>query len=102
MRQHSNSHLSDQAVAQNVAQAAAWHIANGLSHEAAGDLVEEVSAEEALAAKNRRESQFTGNEKYFTATELEIASSVVQHCRAVAKRMASSRKFLSSATESSQ
>jgi hypothetical protein len=63
--------LGDQVVAQNVAQAAAWHLANGLSHEA-------------LAEKNRRESQFTGNEKYFTASELEIASSVVQHCRTIA------------------
>ncbi len=81
--------LGDQAVAQNVAQAAAWHIANGLSHET-------------LAAKNRRESQFTGNEKYFTPTELEFASRVVQHCRATANQKAASRKSLSSATESSQ
>ncbi len=72
-----------------VAQPAAWHIANGLSHET-------------LAAKNRRESQFTGNEKYCTPAELEIASRIVQHCRATAKQMAASRKSLSSATESSQ
>lgn len=65
--------LADEAVAQNVAQAAAWQIANGLSLDA-------------LAAKNRRESQFTGNEKYFTTTELQIASQVIQHCKLTASR----------------
>lgn len=81
--------LGDQRVAQNVAQAAAWHIANGLSHET-------------LAAKNRRESQYTGNEKYFTATELDIASRVVQHCRATAKQIAASRESSSRSSERSQ
>jgi len=63
-------------MSKNVAQAAVWHIANGLSHET-------------LAAKNRRESQYTGNEKYFTAAELEVAASVVQHCRLSAMQKSS-------------
>lgn len=79
--------LGDRVVAQNVAQAAAWHIASGLSRET-------------LAAKNRRESQFTGNEKYFTATELEIASRVVQHCKVAAQQVAASENSYTTANES--
>ncbi len=66
--------LADGKVKQNVAQAAAWHIAN------------EVSWGE-LAKKNRRESQYTGNEKYFTQEELRTAVNVAGHCRAATEQL---------------
>ena len=47
-------------VAQTTAQAAAWHIANGMSWEE-------------LAHKNRIESQYLGNIKYFDPVELQSA-----------------------------
>ncbi len=56
-------------VAQNTLQAAAWHIANGLSWEE-------------LAHKNRVESKYTGNVRFFNPVELRSAfqlSSVIQH-----------------------
>ena len=77
--------LGNRTIAQNVAQAAAWHIANGLSRDT-------------LAAKNRRESQYTGNEKYFTAFELEDAANVVQHCRYTAHQKASLESSSTSTT----
>jgi hypothetical protein len=47
---------------QNTAQAAAWHLANGLSWEA-------------LAAKDKHRSATTGfSEKYFTAEEIQLAA----------------------------
>lgn len=69
--------LADGKVKQNVAQAAAWNIANGVSWEA-------------LAKKNRRESQYTGNEKYFTQNELRAAINVTGHCRAVGEQLIAS------------
>ena len=45
---------------QNTAQAAAWHLANGLSWNQ-------------LAAKNRKESRYTGIEKFFNPVELRNA-----------------------------
>jgi hypothetical protein len=47
-------------VPQNAAQAAAWNLANGLSWSK-------------LAAKNRIESRFTGNVRFFNSRELAIA-----------------------------
>lgn len=47
-------------VPQNAAQAAAWNLANGMSW---GE----------LAAKNRVESRFTGNERFFNPGELQLA-----------------------------
>ena len=73
--------LADGKVKQNVAQAAAWNIANGVSWDS-------------LAKKNRRESQYTGNEKYFTQDELRAAISVTGHCRA------STERYVASATSS--
>ncbi len=66
--------LAEGKVKQNIAQAAAWNIANGVSWEA-------------LAKKNRRESQYTGNEKYFTQDELRAAVSVTGHCRAATEQL---------------
>ena len=60
--------LAEGNVKQNIAQAAAWHIANGMTWDA-------------LAKKNRRESQYTGNEKYFTRDELRAAVNVTGHCQ---------------------
>ncbi|MBX3422161.1 MAG: hypothetical protein KF752_11460 [Pirellulaceae bacterium] len=47
-------------VPQNTAQAATWHMANGLSWEQ-------------LANKNRIESQYTGNVRFFSPAELQAA-----------------------------
>jgi hypothetical protein len=59
--------LGEGAIAQSVAQAAAWHLANGLSWDE-------------LAAKNRVESIYTGNTKYFSSEELQAAWLVSRHC----------------------
>lgn len=61
-------------VHQNVAQAAAWNIANGVSWDA-------------LAKKNRRESYYTGNEKYFTHEEIRDAVELTGHCRAAVEQL---------------
>ncbi|MEZ6137714.1 MAG: hypothetical protein R3C53_22735 [Pirellulaceae bacterium] len=52
--------LGEGSLAQNTAQAAAWHMANGLSWQE-------------LAQKNRIESRFTGNVKWFNPVELQTA-----------------------------
>ena len=52
--------LGDGQLQQNTAQAAAWHVANGLSWDQ-------------LAAKNRVESRFTGNVRWFNVAELQSA-----------------------------
>jgi hypothetical protein len=52
--------LGQGKVAQNTAQAAAWHIANRMSWDE-------------LAHKNRIESQYTGNVKFFNPIELQSA-----------------------------
>jgi hypothetical protein len=54
-----------------VAQAAAWHLANGLSWDT-------------LRHKNRHESKFTGNISWFSSAELELAWELSQRCRAPA------------------
>jgi hypothetical protein len=53
----------------SVAQAAAWHLANGLSWDE-------------LQRKNRHESKFTGNIPWFSATDLELARELSRRCRA--------------------
>lgn len=59
--------LADGNVKQNVAQAAAWHIADELSWQD-------------LTRKNRKESRYTGNEKYFSHSELQTAKKLVDFC----------------------
>lgn len=53
----------------SVAQAAAWHLASGLSWRE-------------LAVKNRRQSQYLGNERYFTRNDLRAAHHFVTSQRA--------------------
>ncbi|MGN6544212.1 MAG: hypothetical protein ACTHK7_04130 [Aureliella sp.] len=57
--------LADREITQNVAQAAAWHIANGLSWEE-------------LAAKDRVRSKYSGNQKFFNRDELQQSMRVVE------------------------
>ena len=57
--------LGEGRVPQNVAQAAAWHLANDLSWEE-------------LQVKNRHESKYTGNVRWFTPSELESAWKLTQ------------------------
>lgn len=57
--------LASRQITQNVAQAAAWHIANDLSWEE-------------LAAKERSRSKYTGSQKFFTSSELREAMRVAQ------------------------
>jgi hypothetical protein len=57
--------LGQRKLAQNTAQAAAWHMANGLSWDQ-------------LAHKNRVESKYTGNIRYFNPAELQNAFQVSQ------------------------
>ncbi len=59
-------------VTQNTAQAAAWHLMDGLSWQA-------------LAAKNRVESKYTGNVAWFTGMELRTAQTVVSEVSRIAK-----------------
>jgi hypothetical protein len=54
------SMLGNRKIAQNTAQAAAWHLANGLSWQE-------------LARKNRVESKYTGNVRFFNPAELQQA-----------------------------
>lgn len=56
--------LASRQITQNVAQAAAWHIANQMPWEV-------------LAAKERVRSKYTGNQKFFSDKELELARQVV-------------------------
>jgi hypothetical protein len=64
--------LGTQQVSQIVAQAAAWNVANGLSWEQ-------------LAQVNRVESQFTGNERFFTREQLLKAAELTDEYRQPAK-----------------
>ena len=57
--------LGDGKLPQNTAQAAAWHLLDGLTWEE-------------LAAKNRKESKYTGIERWFSAGEIRAAMSVVK------------------------
>ncbi len=74
--------LGNGQVAQNTAQAAAWNLMDGLSWEE-------------LSKKNRVESRYTGNVRYFSPLELRAAMAIV----AEAKRVAA-EEMPSSASES--
>ncbi len=67
--------LGNGMVTQNTAQAAAWHMMDGLSWDF-------------LAAKNRVESKYTGNVRWFTPFELRTAAVAVSE----SKRIAEERK----------
>ncbi len=60
--------LGQGRIGQHTAQAAAWHIANGLSWDY-------------LATKNRSESRYTGNVPFFHESELHAAMQVVASIR---------------------
>ncbi|WP_286764891.1 hypothetical protein [Rhodopirellula sp. UBA1907] len=64
--------LGNGVIAQNTAQAAAWHLTDDMSWNE-------------LAEKNRKESQYTGNEPYFTSFELRAASNVVGEVKRIAQ-----------------
>lgn len=58
---------------QNTVQAAAWHVANGLSWDQ-------------LAAMNRVESRYSGNERWFSPVELQNALGLVNIATIAAKQ----------------
>ncbi len=62
--------LGNGLVTQNTAQAAAWHLMDGLSWEF-------------LAAKNRVESKYTGNVRWFSPIELRTAAAVVSETKRI-------------------
>ena len=65
--------LGSGAVTQNVAQAAAWHLMDGMSwHE--------------LANKNRVESKYRGNIRFFTSLEVDAATELVSDLRDTVKQ----------------
>ncbi|MGB7325675.1 MAG: hypothetical protein WBD31_12445 [Rubripirellula sp.] len=64
-------------VTQNTAQAAAWHIMDKMSWQE-------------LAAKNRVESKYTGNIRWFSPIELRTAQAVVSEAARIAKTRQSS------------
>ena len=59
-------------VTQNTAQAAAWHMMDGLTWQE-------------LAAKNRVESKYTGNVRWFSPIELQTAMAVVNTASKIAE-----------------
>jgi hypothetical protein len=64
--------LGNRQVTQNAAQAAAWHLMDGLTwHE--------------LATKNRVESKYTGNVRWFSNIELRTAQAIVSEAARIAK-----------------
>lgn len=75
--------LGDGQVSQPVAQAAAWHLANGLSWQK-------------LQSKNRHESLYTGNIRYFSDGELQQAIELARVCQRTAKELAVSLSSSSS------
>ncbi len=76
--------LGYRQVTQNAAQAAAWHLMDGLTWQE-------------LAAKNRVESKYTGNERWFSHIELRTAQAIVSE----AARIAKLRTSTSTSTEQS-
>ena len=64
--------LGNGLVTQNTAQAAAWH------------LMDKMSWSE-LAAKNRVESKYLGNIRWFSPFELKTAAAVVSECKRISK-----------------
>jgi len=73
---------------QNTAQAAAWHIANGLTWEQ-------------LASKNRVESRYSGTERWFSPLELQNAIGLVNVVTVAAKQSESSSSSSTSAASNS-
>jgi hypothetical protein len=67
--------LANGRLPQNTAQAAAWHIANGLTWDQ-------------LASKNRVESRYSGNERWFSPLELQTALNAVNVVTVAAKQNA--------------
>lgn len=67
--------LGDGKLAQNTAQAAAWHLANDMSWAQ-------------LASKPRLVSEYTGIEYYFTRNELENAIAAVNKARSMSRQNA--------------
>ncbi len=65
-------------VTQNTAQAAAWHIMDDMSWQE-------------LAAKNRVESKYTGNIRWFSPIELQTAMAVVREAARIAEERQSSQ-----------
>ncbi len=61
-------HLGTGDVSQTVAQATAWHLANGLTWNE-------------LRQKNRHESKYTGNIRWFTGDELASAWELTRRCQ---------------------
>jgi hypothetical protein len=80
-------------VSQNSAQAVAWHLMDGLSWQE-------------LAAKNRVESKYTGNQAWFSPAEMRtaqmVANRVAQVARERAEAESSSSSSSSAASESSE
>jgi hypothetical protein len=76
-------------VTQNTAQAAAWHIMDDLSWQE-------------LASKNRVESKYVGNIRWFSPIELQSAVAVVQECTRIAESRESSESQDSESSESAQ
>lgn len=74
--------LGNGMVTQNTAQAAAWHMMDDLTWDF-------------LAAKNRVESKYTGNVRWFTPFELRTAAVAVSE----SKRIAEERKKSSSSED---
>ena len=70
-------------VTQNTAQAAAWHMMDGLSWQE-------------LAAKNRIESKYVGNIRWFSPLELRTAMAVVRESERIAAERGSSSSESSS------
>lgn len=64
--------LGNNQVTQNAAQAAAWHLMDGLSWQE-------------LAVKNRVESKYTGNVRWFSNIELRTAQAIVSEASRIAK-----------------
>lgn len=73
-------------VTQNTAQAAAWHLMDGLTWQQ-------------LAAKNRVESKYTGTVKWFSPIELRAAITVVSEVERIAKSRSESESETASYDE---
>ena len=75
-------------VSQNAAQAVAWHLMDGLSWQE-------------LAAKNRVESKYTGNQPWFSAIEMQTAQMVANRVAQVARDRSKSKDSQSDSLGSS-
>ena len=80
--------LGHNQVSQNAAQAVAWHLMDGLSWQE-------------LAAKNRVESKYTGNQSWFSVAELQTAQAIANRVAQVARDRATSEDSDSSSGSSS-